>query len=151
KELFRGTISEFIRSDNYGIRKVVSFNRIWHATRHVPEAFLLLRYEDLHTAPRDALRSALEFMGVAVSADASLDRAVERASFTNMKKIEQGGQFQSKKLRPRRLEDEESFKVRKGKVGGFVDYLNSDDSAFVTRILRELHDPYHGPDPMMRA
>ena len=52
KSLFHGTISEFIRSDKYGIRKIVAFNRIWHAARNVPEAFLLVRYEDLHVAPR---------------------------------------------------------------------------------------------------
>jgi hypothetical protein len=145
KDLFRGSMSEFIRSDNYGIRKIISFNRIWHAARHVPEAFLLVRYEDLHTAPREALRCTLEFMRVASSSDEFLDRAVEHARFTNMKKIEHEGQFQSKKLRPRRLDDEESFKVRKGKVGGFVDYLNSNDRTFVDRVLRDLHDPYYSP------
>jgi len=51
-------------------------------------------------------------------------------------------EFQSKKLRPRDSHDEESFKVRKGKVGGYVDYLDPDDRAFVERVIRELGDPY---------
>jgi hypothetical protein len=145
KDLFRGTLSEFIRSDNYGIRKIVRFNRIWHAARHVPDDFLLLRYEDLHVAPRDALRTTLEFMEVTCSDDEPLDRAVKFASFTNMREIERVGNFQSKKLRPGRLDDEESFKVRKGTVGGYVDYLDSDDRAFVDRVVRELHDPFYSP------
>jgi len=51
-------------------------------------------------------------------------------------------EFQSKKLRPRDSRDEESFKVRKGKVGGYVDYLDPADRAFVDRVIRELDDPY---------
>jgi hypothetical protein len=145
KDLFRGTLSEFIRSDNYGIHKIVRFNRIWHAARHVPDDFLLLRYEDLHLAPLDALRTTLEFMEVTCSADEPLNRAVEFASFTNMREIEREGKFQSKKLRPGRLDDWESFKLRKGKVGGYVDYLSSDDRAFVDQVLRELHDPFYSP------
>ena len=135
-------MSEFIRSDNYGIRKIVTFNSIWHAARNVPEAFLPVRYEDLHVAPREVLRCVLEVMGVSGTDNGLLDRAIEFASFSNMRRMEQEGQFQSKKLRPRDSHDEESFKVRKGKVGGYVDYLDPDDRAFVERVIRELDDPY---------
>jgi len=143
KSLFHGTISEFIRSDKYGIRKIVAFNRIWHAARNVPEAFLLVRYEDLHVAPGPLLRRILEFMDVSRIEDATLHRAIEFASFSNMKKVEREGKFENKKLRPGKSGDEESFKVRKGKVGGFVDYLNPEDCAFVDQIVRNLDDPYH--------
>ena len=143
KSLFRGTMSEFIRSDNYGIRKIVTFNRIWHAARNVPAAFLPVRYEDLHIAPREVLRCALEFMGISRTDDGPLNRAIEFASFDNMRRMEQEEQFQSRKLRPGRPDDEESFKVRKGKVGGFVDYLDSDDRDFVDRVIRELDDPFY--------
>jgi len=142
RSLFRGTMSEFIRSDSYGIRKIVTFNSIWHAARNVPEAFLPVRYEDLHVAPREVLRCVLEVMGVSGTDNGLLDRAIEFASFNNMRRMEQEGQFQSKKLRPRDSHDEESFKVRKGKVGGYVDYLDPDDRAFVDRVIRELGDPY---------
>src|SRR2546430_9131267 len=40
--------------------KIVTFNRIWHAARNVPEAFLPVRYEDLHIAPREVLRCRSE-------------------------------------------------------------------------------------------
>src|SRR2546430_17423251 len=125
--------------------KIVTFNRIWHAARNVPEAFLPVRYEDLHVAPREVLRCVLEVMGVSRIDDGLLDRAIEFASFNNMRRMEQEGQFQSKKLRPRDSCDEESFKVRKGKVGGYVDYLNPADRAFVDRVIRELDDPYWPP------
>jgi hypothetical protein len=134
-------MSDFIRCDNYGIRKIVMFNRIWHAARQVPEAFLPVRYEDLHVAPREVLRCVLEFMGIAPTDDGLLNRAIEFASFHNMRRMEREGQLQSRKLRPGRPDDEESFKVRRGKVGGFVDYLDSDDRDFVGRVIRELDGP----------
>jgi hypothetical protein len=143
KNLFQGTMSEFIRSDNYGIRKIVTFNRIWHAAQDVPDAFLPVHYEDLHVAPREVLRGVLAFMGVSCPDDGPLDHAVEYASFPNLRKMEQEGEFPSKKLCPGKSDDAESFKVRKGKVGGFVEYLSPEDRAFVDTVVRDLDDPYY--------
>jgi hypothetical protein len=146
KSLFAGTISDFIRSDNYGIRKIVTFNRIWHEASKVPDAFLLVRYEDLHVAPRPVLRSVLGALGVRCSDDGLLDRAIEFAAFQNMRRIEQDGLAPGRKLRPGDPQDEESFKVRRGKVGGFVDYLNPEDCAYVDRVIREFNDPFYNAE-----
>ena len=142
KGLYKGTISDFIRDDCYGIRKIVTFFNIWHANQHVPEAFLPLRYEEMHADPAGNIRKALDFIGAGEVADEIIRRAVEYASFDNMRKLEEEGRFESKKLRPGKSRDEESFKVRKGKVGGFTDYLNAEDCAYVNGVMRELGCPF---------
>ena len=38
--------------------------------------------------------------------------------------------------------DPESYKVRKGKVGGYVDYLSQDHIAYIDDCIRELGNPF---------
>jgi hypothetical protein len=57
-----------------------------------------------------------------------------------MKKLEGAGGFDSKILRAGDARDPESFKVRRGKIGGFEDYLSPDDQAYSTAALAKL-DP----------
>ncbi len=63
KKIFEGGVSEFLRHDNYGLRKILTFSKIWEDNRETPEEFLLLRYEDMHRSPETALRTALDLMG----------------------------------------------------------------------------------------
>jgi hypothetical protein len=49
-----------------------------------------------------------------------------------------------RRLRPGSLDDEESFKTRRGKVGGFADYLSPEDVAFVEEKVRGELDPLFG-------
>jgi hypothetical protein len=60
-----------------------------------------------------------------------------------MKKMEAAGAFASKILQPTDVADPESFKVRRGKVGGFTDYLTGDDLACANEAVRKL-DPRFG-------
>ena len=45
---FEGSLSEFIRSDIYGIKKIVTFYKIWLDNQTVSKDFLLLKYENIH-------------------------------------------------------------------------------------------------------
>jgi len=63
-----------------------------------------------------------------------------------MKKMEAAGAFDSKILQPGDVRDPESFKVRRGKVGGYREYLLSDDQAYAADALTKL-DPRFGYDP----
>jgi len=142
KGLFEGTISDFVRDDHHGIRKIVTFYNQWHAARATPKEMLVLTYEGMKEDPAGNLRRALEFIGAEGISDEVIGSAVEFAGFDNMRKMESEGKFESKKLRPKDAEDPESFKVRRGKVGGYVDYLNEADQKFCNDIIRELGCPF---------
>ncbi len=60
-----------------------------------------------------------------------------------MQKLENAGAFDSKILRAGDTQDPESFKVRRGKIGGFEDYLSPEDQALAASALQEL-DPRFG-------
>ncbi len=128
--VYEGSLSAFIRHERYGIDKILAFYRIWATNRHVPEAFAFTRYEDMHRDPAGALADVLAFMGAAVPAS-TIAAAVEYCRFENMRKAELEDRFHHDALRPGRMDDPEAFKVRKGKVGGYSEYLSPDDIAYI--------------------
>lgn len=138
RDLFRGSLSGFVRDPRYGIRKILTWYRIWHENREVPRDFAVLRYEDLRAEPEKGLRTALEFIGVRDLDDEIVRDAVEYARFENMRKLEQQQAFRSGILRPKRSGGEESLKTRRGVVGGYRDHLQPSDVAYCDAAMAEL-------------
>jgi hypothetical protein len=63
-----------------------------------------------------------------------------------MRQLERCGRFSSDKLTPGDRDDPESYKTRRGKVGGYLDYFGSVDIDYLNRRLgTELHH-YYGYD-----
>ncbi|MBO1350042.1 MAG: sulfotransferase domain-containing protein [Hormoscilla sp. GUM202] len=93
---YTGTISGFVRSRGYGIKKLVTFYNLWHENQKVTEDFILIKYEDMHADTQNTLRLVLEFIGVNDIKAEAIESAVNYASFSNMKKMEQGKEFSSK-------------------------------------------------------
>jgi hypothetical protein len=105
---YKGSLSDFIRSDRHGIRKIVTFYNIWYANRHVPEAFLPIRYDDLHTQPGRTLRRALSLIDTQPYSDEIIDGALEYGSSDHVKEMEGGVARYIDDLKP---EDEDHIKT----------------------------------------
>ena len=73
----------------------------------------------------------------------TFSEAIEFTKFGNMKKLEAADAFDSKILHTRDKQDPESANVRRGKVGGFTDYLSLEDQAFAAEQMSAL-DPRFG-------
>jgi hypothetical protein len=142
-KVFSGTPSEFVRSETFGAAKLITFLNQWAAARTVPRAFLLVRYEDLKRDTPGELRRLLEFLSVKPT-EAEVRAAVEASSLENMRKLEQAGAVNSPAMRPADAADANSYKVRKGVVGGHTELFSAEDIAFLNeKIMREL-DPFYG-------
>lgn len=139
---FNGPISEFVRSDKYGAKKIVTFYNLWYKNQSVPRAFLHLTYEAMHADPEKALTQTLQFMEMQGFTPELVHEAVEFARFDNMKKLEASGFFKDDKMQPGDQKDGESFKVRKGVVGGYRDYLDDADLAYIGQVITELGCPF---------
>jgi hypothetical protein len=132
-------ISEFVRDRKRGIASVVRvLNLTYRKIRNCP-SYMMLKYEDMRADPAAELARVVRFIGVPLNKD-ELAEAVSFAAFDNMRKMEKTDAARSAKLRPADPENPESYKVRKGKVGGFVDYLEDRDIAYINEQLRKL-DP----------
>jgi hypothetical protein len=137
---YQGNISEFIRSDKFGIVKLLRFNSLVIDNQKYFKKFLILSYEQAYTDTVESLRKTLEFMDVQDLSTNVLESAVRFSEFQNMKKLEKSNYFSgyrgSQQMMPRKVEDNDSFKTRKGKIGGYVDHLNSDDIEYInTKVL----------------
>jgi len=81
-------------------------------------------------------------IGVPVEQPA-LDRAIDFARFDNMRALEQRDAYGELTLRPKDASDPESFKTRKGKVGGYREYLSGADLDYVNGRIRERLSDYY--------
>jgi hypothetical protein len=135
--------SDLLRDRNFGLRSIVKTMNGWLREFYARADFALVRYESLHAAPEENFRQLLAAIGESLPDDVAFSRALAFSAFDNMKKLETAGAFDSKILQPGDARDPESFKVRRGKVGGYIDYLEGADMTYVAEVMREL-DPRFG-------
>ena len=98
---------------------------------------MLITYEDLHKNTSNAFSTVLNFIGETEIDDNILEKSIKFCNFENLKKAEEKDLFNSFRLRAKSLKDTESFKVRKGKIGGYVDYLSKNDIEYIDEIINE--------------
>jgi len=133
-----GTLEEFIFRERGGIETIVEYYNIWLNNRDIPKDFLLVSYEGLHKNPTYELSRVLEFIGIEEVSNEVVQQAVEYSSFDNMRKMEEQDKFKSDKLRPGDPRDPESFKTRKGRVGGYREYLGEKEQERLKRTMKKM-------------
>lgn len=149
-EVFKGDIGDFVRDPQLGARKVVSFYNLWHKNQDKVRDFTSVTYEALHNDPAAELGRLLTFLEMQDIPQDLLQTAVDYADFGNMRRLETSGTFNDSMMRPGRGNDAESLKVRRGKVGGFVDYLDDATQAYILEVVEQMGIPgcnwYFAPD-----
>jgi hypothetical protein len=148
---FTGSLSEFLRVEIGGFDTLLRYYNIWAESKQLTDGFLLVRYEDMHEDPERELRRVVDFLGLAAITDDEVRAAVEFAAFDNMRKMEAAEGTGSYKLAPADRSDEESFKVRKGKVGGYVEYLSADDIEFLNHKMAQTLSDFYGYEPCVTS
>ena len=145
-ELKQKSASELLRDPAFGIRSIGTVMNVWLAELAARPNFALFRYETLRENPAQCFRDVLAALGETSPDEAAFAHALAFSEFGNMKKLETEGAFESKILRAGDVRDPESFKVRRGKVGGYREYLSIEDQQYAAAALREL-DPLFGYNP----
>jgi hypothetical protein len=135
--VFAGGLGEFVRDGYYGAPKFLTYYRQWHENQRAPLAFRFLRYEDMHADPEATLRACLEYIGITEIDRDLLRAAVQYGSFDNLKRIEDESPAMVGRD-GRNIEHPESRKIRRGKIGGYVDYMRPEEIAWVDELNRTL-------------
>lgn len=133
------SLSDFIRGPVGRLDSFIAYYDIWQRQRDRMRDFLLVRYEAMHENPQDTLTRVVDFLGLAVDPGAAA-HAVDQCQFDRMRDYEARGVFRSKTLMPGDPSDPDSFKVRRGRVGGYVDYLSGEDLRFIREQCKRLPD-----------
>ena len=141
---FEGDISAYLRWPRGSLDSMLRYYDVWARQRHVPEAFLLLRYEDLRRDTVAALGSIAAFVGLRDVSPHTLETAVAHSSFEAMRRREAGRAADGSPFAPGAAHDPESFKARKGQVGGYREYLSAADVDWMNARIATALDPYYG-------
>lgn len=141
----RGDLPALLRHPRFGAGSVVRAMNEWLTEWGTREGFEFFRYEDLRAEPGAAFRSLLEFVGHGADRldEQALAQALRFSRFDNMQQLERSGAFGHGTLRAGDPTDRDSYKMRRGQVGAFADYLGADDVSYVERHMRAL-DPRLG-------
>ncbi len=153
----RHTVSmwDFVRHSDIGLPSLIDFLNTWERNVKALERSLILRYEDLRAEPAKTLRQVLELMGESFS-DEEIEGAVSFGSFENLRQLESKGAFRQGGLTLRNAKDPDSFKVRRGKVGGYRDYFTPEQVAELEELMSSRLSPSFGytatkPEPADRV
>jgi glycosyltransferase involved in cell wall biosynthesis len=138
QQLKEKSAGDLLRDRRYGIMSIIKTMNDWFAEFGRRKNFTLLHYESLHTAPEQNFRALLATLGEVSPDPMAFQHALEFSDFANMQRLEAAGVFDSKILRSRDVRNPESFKVRRGKVGGYRDYLSVEDQGFAAEALKHL-------------
>lgn len=134
KHRFEGNMSEFLDSSDQGLKPLISYLNVWAdgLQRH---RHYVLSYEALTNTPEAATAEVLSFLHYAVDPEL-IRQAVEASRFESMREREKSEGIPAHDYD---LSDNESLRMRKGKVGGFWDYLSADQAEFIeARCARDL-------------
>jgi len=145
EELKQKTIGEMLRDERFGICAIIEAMNGWMNEFAGRAGFTIIRYESLRAAPSEGFRALLATLGEKSPDMSVLQEALEFSRFDNMQKMEAAGAFASKILQAGDVRDPESFKVRRGKIGGYQEYLSAEDQTYAAAALRKL-DPRFGYD-----
>lgn len=126
---YTGSISDFIRDEYFGATNLYAFRNVWNELVD-QRGYLKITYEQCVDNTYNVIMQVLEYYNFCYDRGVVKD-AVEKASFDNMRKVEEMRGFSENWLKPRN----NSFKVREGKVGGYKNYLTDSDINFLNNIF----------------
>lgn len=135
---YEGPLSGFVRHPGFGVEKIALFNLMWAEAALPRDGFRLVEYCEMHEDAQAIVSGVARFFGASPSEE-QIARAVRAGEFEVMRSRESKGDYRDKyarRLEPGHPDDPESFKVRRGVVGGFVDYMDEDDVAYCDEVLK---------------
>ncbi len=137
------SLMDFVQDERCGIKHIVEYMNHWEKVLVRTKDHLLIGFEETRADPAPTLERIGRFLGHDFTEE-EIQNAVEFASFESLKQKEKDNFFNNKRLSPRDIENPSSFKVRRGKVGGFRDYFEDEQIEFINRVVREELSPIFG-------
>lgn len=127
-------IGEFLLDPHWGVPRVARFLRDWRAAVARHPSTVEVAYEDLRRDTTGTFSRVARFIDPATS-DPEIAAAVAFGDFGLMQARERDGFFTSERLRPAERGAADGFKVRRGKIGGYRDYLTAEQIAAVDSLV----------------
>lgn len=143
-KVFAGDIATFVRDPHWGLARMLAFNAGWYKARERLRGFHFVRYEALVEDTKGELAKIVEFTGVPFVGAEEIVQTAAANQFEAMKQREMSGDLFARygdRFKPGGISGDESLKVRRGKVGGYRDYLSDGDIAFCRQLIADMRYP----------
>jgi hypothetical protein len=139
------SVYDFVKDENQGLSHIIEFLNNWASELPKIQHLLVVRYEDLRSDPEQEMAKIVTFLGLDADADYLRDTA-EFASVENLRKKEQDNYFwrSGSRVQAKDVNDPNTFKVRKAKVGGYRDYFDDDQVAELDAMVDSFLLPAFG-------
>ena len=127
---------EFVRHSDIGLPSLIEYQNTWARNVQELEHGMLAKYEQLRTEPVPTLHKITQLMGEDFSEE-EVRVAVEWGSFDNLQKLETSGTFSQGGMKLVNANDPSTFKVRRGKVGGYKDDFDAHQVEELEALVRD--------------
>jgi hypothetical protein len=134
---------EFVRHSDIGLPFLIDYQNTWARNIAELDSGLLVKYEELRTDPVPTLHRITRLMGEDFSEE-EIRQAVEWGSFDNLQKLETSGTFSQGGMKLVNANDPSTFKVRRGKVGGYREDFEPEQVAELEALVRDNISPELG-------
>ncbi len=134
---------DFVRNTEIGLLHLIEFLNGWQRRLADHPNTLVIRYEDLRSEPVETLRAVMSTVGETFSLE-ELEEAVRFGSFDHLRNLESQGHFKQGGLTLRNANDPDSFKVRRAKVGGYVEDFSREEVAELDELVAKHLSPAFG-------
>jgi sulfotransferase family protein len=139
----RVPIFDFVTSPRHGVPFIV--RRLNELAKYLEDhpAALTIKYEEARKDPADTLMKVIIHSGRSATAE-RVQHAVNYASFDNLRQMEQAGVFKDSRLKARDTSNPDTYKVRRGKIGGYRDYLSAHQCEQIESFIQANLVPSYG-------
>jgi hypothetical protein len=127
---------EFVRHSDIGLPSLIEYENTWARNVQALERGMLVKYEELRAEPVSTLQRITQLMGEDFSEE-EIRSAVEWGSFENLQKLETSGTFNQGGMKLVNADDPSTYKVRRGKVGGYREDFNPQQVAELEALVRD--------------
>ena len=134
---------DFVRNSELGVLHLIQFLNGWERRLADHPNALMIRYEDLRSDPVETLRAVMATIDETFT-DGELEEAVRFGSFDHLRSLESQGHFKQGGLTLRNAEDPNSFKVRRAKVGGYIEDFSAEEVAELDELVAKHLSPTFG-------
>ena len=131
-------MGDLLRDPVFGIGLIIHTMNEWLTEFAWRSDCVLVRYEDLHAAADEQFRRVLAAVGETDPQTHHFESALGFSRFGNMRKMEASLEYDRQLLQPADVNDPESYKIRRGKIGGYVDYLDPSDVEYANQVMSAL-------------
>ncbi|WP_247646330.1 sulfotransferase domain-containing protein [Labrenzia sp. VG12] len=127
------TLSEFIRSPEYGWDRMMRFYAIWDANLRTPRSMLLMSYEGLLRSPATGIEHVANFLGVKLSQE-QVSKIADVSSAETMRQGERQGKIAQMRVLGSGLN---ALKVRKAKSGTYKEEMSEEDQLWCEKKMSD--------------